>query len=1225
MTSHPSILLQMFSFAPPVKVARTQRIDGSTNGSFGRSGTSLARPSTLGDAVIESGRVMLTPSLFLSGTGTHMAWIVDENQKLLRVWNLSDPSWRRTEPRMAQIPFFAAAVEGLPLFVSEMGEAEESLAFCSERGAVSSLDHSVEFQLLDGDAAVSASCFSCLRRTDCGDVTLTAIGTTAGSLAVDVKENGEHVMVKFDRAAFTGRALPPACHKDSRGGGKGGHSSWSSFFMHSVRSFISGGGNGRNSAGGLHRDGLDNEEEEEQRVEQSPDGRGDSQNGGTASTEYFDAGALLGDAGGPSGLAFTHALFRRNYPREVVAVNAASEVMLLTMDGAALAPRWISNAQSALGQPGYVLAVAETRHKISVLFLVTPTSSGSRLPALVLASFSSSQGALIHSVQVNTVTDVVKAAAEAPRHHVRLYVHDSHSHAIFAVRHFCVRVNIQVGVRSPCLSADTGVVEGVRGPLTTALRPDGCAVTLGVDGPVPTWETLWDRQPPAVLAAEADRDGAFMGGPLPDGAEGDLDKRIADMLRAVRADGGRLTLDGAVLHLSEEICLQRRTHRGNWTRADLNAEDENIVLHVTRDLRRRQQRHRRLLDAVLRNWDTAQRLQDDTVAQLISSQEALLSQVALRGLQNVGVVSSPSSLSLSNLSSVTRPFALDSAAAAGELLLLQTVEQGERCQQTLRRAIIEIADQVRGAADSDDDADGAQSATAVELVFSDPIHAVSLLRQVGDIFLEQTRSAAIDSDEKFACAYAVACIFVIVAQTIVESRGHLAEFYAIPTGVSKRLWTASESAGTGVQLAFSHVCTSLASALVDAAQIPSLQQQNNSKRSGGNEEGAARAAAAAASPAFVGRAVAVASQCKLLDLIAYLLHFSFSMTVANYAGAAGAQGGDPQVSVALRQTLLRAPLVPEPFGYPFGVPRAAACSAQLSSRALLVAESLALAFDGVEVLLAFSLSTPTEDPQSHQYAKLQAYCERSPRMLSYALEALWQQRREWELLCLPSVLPAHAPTTAVRDEFLERRAPHLLWLAAPTRFDALALEGTAVPPYIPYGPTQLSHRGRCLSLGKLAWVAAGAARGPAQAALALDAAIVASQQQFLSPQCDGAVLGLQDLVQRLVALDGGVEAWVSAAAVAAEARTDLSEDLLVQVMRRCMAYDGDILLRIRQECVSDLETMQSMRQTAVGAMIAACAPLQDQATLQRLCETVLSTEEQQLVSSWLAAVWSGEQ
>ncbi|CAG9573906.1 conserved hypothetical protein [Leishmania major strain Friedlin] len=1270
-------------FAPPAKVPRTQRLTMTSSSAApyvykrateADSGLAEASPTSLDGAVLfdaASGCTVPTSS-FLSGTGTHMCWLVDENTKLLRLWNVSRPGWQTAAPRLAEIPYFAAAKEGLPLFVSEMGGEEESLAFCSERGAISSLDHSIEMQMMDDDdvAGMTASSFVCSRRwVNAEAVLVTVLGTTAGVLVVDLKYDGAHTAMRLDRR-------DPASFRWARGG------------HNNLPQRSGGGGDTETSADTLFTDCA--EEESQQRVSSeysgtgrpfaspntsswlwhslkclvtggnSPSGdREDDDGTGTGSAASASPVWPLSAAGngqrGDSPLAFTHVQLRCHYPAQVVAISASGEVFLFDFSpvppavaGVGPQPRisikWATSLPASLGRRGQIVSCTESQHKVIVLYYVR-SSSAHPLPALWLVTLDASLGKVVNYVVLNAVADVVSAAARLPPHHIKLFSCDKHREVLISVGAYVLRVNNQVGVRQPCSSEDTVCFAHLEQPVASLLLEDGSLVTLDASGP---HLTVRD-----VLA-----------GRMTHAAGGDGPRRVHDgdnsgeaelrsILDAVRTDS-KLSLDSAVLYASESLSSspdlphQCRHGTGNWARRNLNAEDENIVLRVTRQLTFQQQAHRSFVMAVLRHQQLRTQLSHAAMAQLLSVQEALVSLCALRSMQNVGLqaehffgasddgvtqrILPPFSTMLKTAPSGggaylvqrrpsrhhnTQDSVNDASSAPAAPRLVKSTEQMARCQQIMRRAIVAVAEAIRAeqkAAASGVSArlqGSVEGLTAAEICFTNPLNLVRLLRFLVVYMTEVQQTVSLPLEEKFAECYAAGCIYVVVAQTIVESREDVRRVCEISKGVLACLWTASSDPVSGVAPCFSQACVQLSNILADVCDAASSNLNDSSDGHASAGDGAARAASEAAFASLTLR-----HKCDMLDVIAYLLYFSLANSLHHDSRF---------VASAVTNTLLRAPFLTGPVGYPYGAPTASRGCAEIGRRVLGVCETLALRFDAMPILMVFALSTPIDDPAScpEQYERLQCYCQQNTLVLDAALQTLWEQRREWELLSLPAVLPGCPDARTRRNSFLEAQAPHLLWLADPGRYDALTAEGQASPPYIPYGEGQLQHRSRCNALARLAWVATGAAPSSRFNDVELSESIVAAQQEFLAPDCNNVTLGPQAVVQRLLEIEDCVAAWAQAAVIASHTMQPTSEDLLVQVLRRCRAKDGGSrLTNIYANSVSELETDASLRQTALGQVMVACAKLQDAETLRRVGETLLTDEELTLLSSWLAYLWT---
>ncbi|KAG5479040.1 hypothetical protein LSCM1_02884 [Leishmania martiniquensis] len=1309
-------------FAPPVKVPRTQRLTvRSSSGApyiFKRateaaSGLTEAPPASLDGAVLvnTANGCTMPVSSFLSGAGTHMCWLVDENTKLLRMWNVSSSGWQTTAPRLAEIPYFAAAKEGLPLFVSEMSGEEESLAFCSERGAISSLDHSIEVQMMDtDDADLTASSFVCAqRRVNAEAVIVTVLGTTAGVLLVDLKYDGTHTTMKFDRRDPTSFRWARGVHNNLFQGSSCSSPERSraetfavsaedesqlrlssedsvgrplsspnttSWLWHSLKSLVAGGGSASDD-----RQDSGNGTCASQRTVHSTSSTakrvGSMASGAEHASFVWPLSAIGRSQRGDGPLAFTHAQLRCHHPDQVVAINASGEVFLFNFGpvpppaaGPSPRPRisvkWASSLPELLGRGGHVVSCTESRHKICLLYYARG-SSAHPLPALWLVTLDASLGKVVNYVVLNAVADVVSAAAHLPPHHIKLFFDDVRREVLISIGAYVLRVNNQVGVRQPCSSEDIVCFTHLDQPVVSLLREDGSLVTLDVHGPhLTVKDALAGR-----LAYAPRGDGPRRVLESDDSGEAEL-KSILD---AVRADP-KLSLDSAVLYASESLSswldsLHQRSHgrhlpsssaaggggdgtagTGNWARRDLNTEDENMVQRVTRLLMCQQQSHRSFVMAILRHEQTRAQLSHATIAQLLSVQEALVSLCALRSMQNVGLRARSSSninestiedslaqRALPSFSAMVgvvptgdgayllprRPTGLhttpnsihDASGAPSAPLLVKSTEQMERSQQIMRRAIVAVAEAIRaeqrtiprgGSTALERGVDGL---TAAEIVFAHPLHLMRLLRFVDAYVSDMRQTVSLPLEEKFAECYAAGCIFVVVAQTIVESREDMRKVYDIPQGVLARMWTSSSDLATGVALPFSQVCVQLSSALADVCDVAPGSNDGSSGGHASVEGGEARVAGVA-----MFASLSLQHKCDMLDVIAYLLYFSLANSL-HYDSRA--------VASDVTDTLLREPFLTGPVGYPFGSPTPSQGCAEIGRRILRVCEALALRFDAMPILMIFALSTPVDDPAScpEHYERLQCYCQQNTLVLDAALQTLWEQRREWELLSLPAVLPGCPDARTRRNAFLEAQAPHLLWLADPGRYDAITAEGLASPPYIPYGEDQLRHRSRCNAMARLAWVATGAAPSSHISEVELSESIVAAQQEFLAPAYNAITLGPQAAVQRLLDMEDCVAAWVQAAVIAIHTVQPTSEDLLVQVLRRCRAQDGESRLQsIFASSVSELETDAGLRKTALGQVVLACAKLQDAGTLRRVCETLLTDDEFALLSSWMAYLWT---
>ncbi|RNC31310.1 hypothetical protein TcCL_Unassigned06166, partial [Trypanosoma cruzi] len=353
---------------------------------------------------------------FLSGMGTHSCWIMDENTRLLRLWNMNKPFWLRSAPRMAPIPTFTED-EGLPLFVSEIGPEEESLAFCTDYGAVSSLDHSVEFQFHSDEGPLTVSSFACCRK---GQSMLTAVGTVSGLVLIAIKAEGERIVVGFDRVecSVAVRTTPVSFS----------FGCW-------WRSWLSG-------------------------KSSSKDSSRNRTNSSCGSDGYGVVNAV--------GHEFTLLRFHLTQATELWAINAASEVFLLDFgssrcrwhkENADVRVKWATNISTVLQRKGRVVAFDETASELCCLVYLLPSDGhGPDLEVVTMDVFS---GAVRQTLSMHSIGSLVRSVAESPLHHTRIYLDEAEQMVTVLSGHYCVRLNNRVGVRHPCSSEDVHVLQGV--------------------------------------------------------------------------------------------------------------------------------------------------------------------------------------------------------------------------------------------------------------------------------------------------------------------------------------------------------------------------------------------------------------------------------------------------------------------------------------------------------------------------------------------------------------------------------------------------------------------------------------------------------------------------------------------------------------------------------------------------------------------------------------------
>eukprot|EP00796_Vickermania_ingenoplastis_P000183 gene183-98_t len=815
------------------------------------------------------------------------------------------------------------------------------------------------------------------------------------------------------------------------------------------------------------------------------------------------------------------------------------EVLALAGDagGVTLQQRWTCLLSDALERRSEALGLGECEGKICVL--VAATNS------LFLATLDDHNGRLLHATSLNTVLSVVELAKSSPSHHINIFPDAS-------------RPDVLV-----CLG---NVVMHLPGSVTSVLLSNGAVAALDGRGPHIAMESVFTADGGIHLldTSESAASCAFQG-PLDAQLARDAELCVDRLVDICRIDP-KTTLDDAVLAASESFFAAEEAVGGSWALREGQEDTGNIILRATAKLKRSQQSHRRFLVAVLKKPQIVRALRPDTLGQLISAQECLLVVLSLRALQNVGFLPGSDFTAFSTVET-TLPSGRHNAGmpVPATLPLVQHQSHLSQCQALLRRAVNQMTELHR-------------ASSSIKFAFANPQNCVELLCSVLDYLNEARRSAVLERESKHRVAYAAACIFVVAAQTILESRESIATVLALSRDIHPHLWTNGKQAIWSVKQLFTEACVSLAGCAAE-----NIQQLISGTS---------------------------ADQRDLLELVHFLLFFSMSCHLT---------AEDPLYhSSLLRSTLLGKPFTRGAFGYPFGRPvPGGGCGAGVALRALEASEGLAIAFDIFDVLSDFSLADPVEDPTdaSVAYALFAEYCTLRPAFFSFALSSSAAAARvgvALSTLCHTSSGPSRHDRT---KSILERHAPHLLWIAAPERFDALIREAGASKPAVPYGPRLLSHKSRCIALARLSHLAAGSPPSLYSGELELSGALIRVQKKHLSPAADGASLGPQELVQRLLAMENNVDAWIDAATIAVLSREEVARDLLVQVLRQCKSYDGPSLLACFRDEFGELECTRRMNQTACGALLRACCPLQSVTTLRSLGDTVFTNEELQLLCS----------
>lgn len=871
-------------------------------------------------------------------------------------------------------------------------------------------------------------------------------------------------------------------------------------------------------------------------------------------------------------------LIRRQRPLDLVAATASSvHGFSLSLSGNELSARRAWTAPIPRGHERHeetaarVLGLAESDVKVAVLLL------RDQPPSLTLTLLDGACGELLFHKDLNASLDVLKAAATTRE----AAVHISDDLVLICFSSVVLAVTTSVDARQSCsLEWSLSLNALHHTALASSIVGNGSVVTLTHSGPQLAVKNVFDELDGSLSPPPTDGNvapAAFLGSRR----EGqDMEAYLRNLLRDSVMDQN-ITLDDRVMRASEELYGYPSPTASHWWSAphQQDAEYGNTILRVTMQLRKRQQTHRRFLIELMGRNEIVTKISPYTLATVISAQESLLSLCSLRALGVESLASSESGTAFQFVEALL-PSRLEEYAELSQVHLLQTPSQFELCQQILHNAVIAAAARAR-ATNSE-----WANATAAEIAFSHPTFCLELLSSALQFAADVMRSADPPS-YKWEVLHASACLFVIVAQTITESREDLNRAFPTKPEVEALLWTtANTPLPWGLHAVFSQFCTLLGSSWGVDMQLPPPDH----------------------------------AQVNRLELVQYLLFFSLSCC----STAADAQDYFTRI---IRSSLLRGPFVCEPYGYPLGPPSPHPRHRSLGLRAVEAAEHLSLTFGVYEILVDLSLSTPVEDPTNNvaAYNRFAFYCQQNDGFFEYAMHRLLSQQREWELLSLPSVLPDGARAAAQRDHFLTMYAPQLLWIASSNRCDSLMTEASNPLSYVNYGPTPLSHRSRCSSLARLAYIAIGSPKGSgvgcslAQASAVLDAQkefFAASEKQFYGPQ---------EMVQQLLALEGSVKAWQSAAGIASLTPPPLSEDLLSQVLRRAKGADKDSLLGCVRDnrCVSEQEVSRYLSRTVTGQVMLSCRELQSLSLFNRLSLTFLCEEERELLSAWVEALWCG--
>lgn len=825
--------------------------------------------------------------------------------------------------------------------------------------------------------------------------------------------------------------------------------------------------------------------------------------------------------------------------------------------------RWSTNV--LLGQSGAVLSIGECPGKVCVL-LTAADSVGSSYSLLSLAVLNDRNGSFMHHISLSGNTTLIRSLDSVPLSHIKTFVFEGHSEITICCGNMILHAKNAENASNTPEAERVTVLNNLVGGVTSVVLDSGAIVSLDAQGPHLTVENVFHENELAGKAKGGEKL-TFCGAKGPRGSS-DFDRQLEELIAIAKVDS-RTSLDDLILSTSETLFPgTAKKATGLWALSDMNDESDNILLRATINLKRGQQAHRCFLLAVLRHPQLLSSLRPETLGELISAQESLLVLSSLRALQNIGLLPETDGLAFSTLEMTHQIFGVSlfgsSTGRAMKVPLIQRQEQLLCCQKILRASLIRVAERHRS--------EGERGQPSADLVYSHPVFAVAMLEEVKAFLEECHQSALLTTQEKRLTAYAAACILVIACQTVVESREDIYRVWVMSREVSCHMWSDSETSKWSIKGLLGETAVLIA------------------RMSDGNKQ--------------------------THDLLFFILFF----ICASHAPTKTKQ----TLSQLIKNTLLSFPFVESAFGYPLGPPKPTARYAAIGPQIIEAAETLALTFDIFDLLMDFSLSSPLSHsciPES-TFSLFVEYCKTNERFFSFALESLLLQKREWEVIYLPLAVSSQYPQArALGCQFLSERAPHLLWLVDSNRFDSLLYDGANPAPAVLYGPHQLSHRSRCTALAKLMHAAEGCPPSVFSGELEVSKSIVKAQEMYLMSSSANEVLGAQEVVQRLIALPSSVKAWVHAAQTASLLRDELSEDLLVQVLKRCKQEDGESLELF--DSASERDTSIQLLQTASGQVIVNCRALQSISLLQRLGQQVYTKQELQLLLDWVEALFTG--
>lgn len=1187
----------MFHFAPPAKVARTQRLS-SVNVSHQREEvqqseaprqTAANRFSTRAVELdtnhatahaARGGRSNVEAvDRGLSGVGHGLAWITYHHHRVSnsaapqtgRLWHIGDSGASVTAAHEFTVPVFAPH-EGVPRFAAEWVQGS-TLLYCSSNGAVKSVDQRVEFQFElsaspgagSGRQQLSITAFAVYHTPD-NSATLVIAATESGLvLCYELHvQSGQASIVSGDSGAVGVDVRQSASLADHSATSGMGWLSW----LTGVRS---GGARSSKSAKAVPQ----------------------------VSHVHLTAGCCNVS---PS---TTTRIWAAAKPHHLLLLQRANAEDLSLVWG-------IDIAQTLQRRSLTILALYEVSHGVLLLAQCDDgvAAGDADVPELLLATVSLHTATLVNCVVLSGAATMFNACSSSNSgervSYAGIQSADAEGkHVAILINNYAVHINNAAGVRNPCLSEDVVQFAADGSSLIAArLLSNGNVVSLdAIDGAQCTNQNSVllfgssQRSPPSVHATPAasshecslSRFGAV--------TATHMAQRVAGVLSAARIDS-RHSMDEVVLNAAEEVLQYVPLHEANWARVNLNAEDSNLFTHVTRHLQTRQHEHFSFLCELNRHSSngTAEvwsHVTPPVAAKLYSDQEKLQCLVAIRDLQNVSAKSS----SISTGENVACFFdSIRSCYSDGSAVAESGVLQ--RAQAMLREATVCVADCLRTATP-----DVAKSfATAAELTFAHPDNVCLLLRSLNTILADRwSQQLSADTIEaKTADSIAVAAIGRMVTAVIARCRS--SKEMHCTDGMESHVWTSGASSDNN---SLSVCIADLLALLGDTLAVT-------------HSTAAGR----------IAPSVQLAPLRAAIPLSEALFGF-YRASLSNTDAKAVA-------SQVLFRSFVREPFVDQTCGFPFGAPK---CEAPfVASKEVIVREALRLASDfGLHNVLAlFACGSYAPDPEMSDghFSTLSRMTldlgDDGDAFLRHCMHTMLDQDRETELLALPALLPGVSELASrARDSFLRDHAPHLHWQCVPHAFASLRKEGAQQNPALMYGETLLEHRSRCLSVAKLGWLAAGAPTSvKSYLDLETDIAIVDAQRTHLQTSAaQNSVFSLATIVHELASSrPRDACKLVCASRLAGRAQEPLRGELHAAIVAAALTVEEARHIEALQgTVVSEREFVEALDTTVLGTVIAGSTALKDvrefEAALQRHTSADVQTRVPELlkvVMSWLA-------